>query len=195
MKRLLTVLPVILLVLVLSGHAKAAYDSTVDYSDEMITAAAVGDYEMGIDAQNARNDKIAELQLNEKSFTFDDLMYLSKIIYAEAGSEWLSDEWKMCVGQVVLNRVTSPEFPDTIKDVIFQPGQYYSANSTYFAKLLPDERCAGCALRLLNGERVLEPDVVYQANFKQGGGTSKAFYDKYLGWTYFCYSKNAFLYV
>lgn len=194
MKRLITILPAILLVFVLSGHAKAAYDPRVDYSTEMINAAVVGDYDTGIAAQNARNEKISSQQLNANPYSFEDLMYLAKVMYSEAGSDWLSDEWKMCVGQVVLNRVASPEFPKTIKSVIEQPGQYYSANSRYFNKLLPSERCVALAVRLLNGERYLDSSVVFQANFKQGGGTEKAFYDKYLGWTYFCYSTKTELY-
>ena len=194
MKRLITILPAILLVLVLSSHAKAAYVPQVDYSAEMISAAAVGDYNSGLAAQQSRDEKIAAQELNAKSYTFEDLMYLSKIMYAEAGSDWLSDEWKMCVGEVVLNRVSSPEFPKTIKAVIEQPGQYYSANSRYFNNLIPSERCVELAVRLLNGERHLEPSVVFQANFTQGGGTEKAFYDKYLGWTYFCYSTKTELY-
>jgi len=179
---------------VLSSHAKAAYDPNVDYSAEMISAAVVGDYDSGLAAQAARDEKIVAGGLNAKNYTFEDLMYLSKIMYAEAGSEWLSDEWKMCVGEVVLNRVASPEFPKTIKGVIEQPGQYYNANSRYFNNLLPSERCVELAVRLLNGERNLEPSVVFQANFAQGGGTEKAFYDKYLGWTYFCYSTKTSLY-
>ncbi len=194
MKRLITILPAILFALVLSSFAKAAYDPQVDYSDEMINAAVVGDYDSGHAAQEARNEKINAQELDEKSYSFEDLMYLSKIMYAEAGSDWLSDEWKMCVGEVVLNRVASPEFPKTIKKVIEQPGQYYAANSRYFYKLLPSERCVELAVRLLNGERHLAPSVVFQANFAQGGGTEKAFYDKYLGWTYFCYSTKIELY-
>jgi len=194
MKRLITILPAILLVLVLSGHAKATYYPNVDYSTEMTSAAVVGDYDSGLAAQAARDEKIATGGLNAKSYSFEDLMYLSKIMYAEAGSEWLSDEWKMCVGEVVLNRVASPEFPKTIKDVIQQPGQYYNANSWYFNKLIPSERCVKLAVRLLNGERNLAPSVVFQANFAQGGGTEKAFYDRHLGWTYFCYSTKTSLY-
>jgi len=204
MKKLLTIIPVLALTLVLSGYAEAAYDDAgtvastfsadVDYSGQMIEAAVTGDYEAGLLAQQARNEKISTLGLEEESYTFEDLMLLSKIIYAEAGSVWLSDEWKMCVGEVVLNRVASPEFPNTIKEVLEQPGQYYGANSRYFNSLLPSERCVNAALRLLNGERLLEPSVVFQANFVQGGGAQTAFYDKYLGWTYFCYSSNIKLY-
>ncbi len=194
MKRLITILPVIALTFILSGYAQAAYDADVDYADMMVDAAVIGDYDTGVAAQQARDEKIAALGLTENAYTFEDLMLLSKIIYAEAGSEWLSDEWKMCVGEVVLNRVASPEFPNTIKEVIEQPGQYYGANSRYFSKLLPSERCAVSAMRLLNGERLLEPSVVFQANFTQGGGTHTAVYDKHLGWTYFCYSSKTELY-
>ena len=187
-------MPVIALTFLLSGYAQATYDENVDYSAVMKQAAITGDYEAGVAAQQSRDEKIAALGLESKSYTFEDLMLLSKIIYAEAGSEWLSDEWKMCVGEVVLNRVASPEFPNTIKEVLEQPGQYYGSNSRYFNNLLPTERCVDCALRLLNGERLLEPSVVFQANFTQGGGTHTAVYDKYLGWTYFCYSSNIELY-
>ena len=121
-------------------------------------------------------------------------MLLAKVIYAEAGSEFLSDEWKMCVGEVVLNRVASPEFPNTIYDVVYQQGQYQGARSGYIASLTPSERCIDIAKRLLNGERIMEPSVVFQANFKQGSGVYKALYDSHLGWTYFCYSTNMSLY-
>ncbi len=194
MKKIMLILPVLALVFALSGNALAAYEADVDYSALMVSAAVIGDTEAGLSAQQARDEKIVALGLDVVSYTFEDLMLLSKIIYAEAGSEWLSDEWKMCVGEVVLNRVVSPEFPDTIRDVLEQPGQYYGKNSRYFNNLLPSERSVRCAMRLLHGERLLEPSVVFQANFTQGSGTHTAVYDKYLGWTYFCYSSNVTLY-
>lgn len=166
-----------------------------DYMSLMITACVSGDAEAGAEAQRLRDEKISEQGLDYISVDFEELRLLSKIIYAEAGSSWLSDEWKMSVGEVVLNRVSSPEFPDTVAEVIYQPGQYYGSGSRYFAKLLPDERCAKLALRLLEGERVLcDASVVFQANFKQGSGVHTALWDKYLGWTYFCYSSRTELY-
>lgn len=194
MKRILKLIPAIAIAAALSGGANAAYDSNTNYAQIMVQAAAAGDYATGQAAEAARNEKIAALGLSDQPCTFNDLMLLSKIIYAEAGSEWLSDEWKMSVGEVVLNRVASPEFPNTIEEVLAQPGQYYGSNSRYFNSLIPSERCAQCAMRLLNGERILEPAVVFQANFRQGGGVQKAYYDKTLGWTYFCYSSRLYLY-
>lgn len=130
----------------------------------------------------------------QPQYSESDLMLLAKVIYAEAGSDFLSDEWKMCVGEVVLNRVASPEFPNTIPDVVYQQGQYQGARSGYIARLTPSERCIDIARRLLDGERLMEPSVVFQANFKQGSGVCKALYDSHLGWTYFCYSSNMSLY-
>lgn len=52
-----------------------------------------------------------------------DLMY--RIVYAEAGI--CSDLTQQIVAQVILNRVDSPEFPDSIEGVIFQPGQFSPA--------------------------------------------------------------------
>ncbi len=182
------------LMLCLGANAKAAYEPDVDYSAQMAEAVTAEDDDAGIAAQQARDEKIDDLKLDVKKYSYEDLKLLSKIIYAEAGCEWLDEEWKMHVGEVVLNRVESPEFPDTIKEVLEQPGQYYGKNSSYFNSLVPSEACVRAALRLLNGERLLEPAVVFQANFKQGSGVHTARYDEQLGWSYFCFSSNPGLY-
>lgn len=51
------------------------------------------------------------------AYTEEDLYWLSRIISAESQGEPL--EGKLAVGTVVLNRVASPEFPNTIYGVIF----------------------------------------------------------------------------
>lgn len=51
------------------------------------------------------------------AYDAEDLYWLSRIIYAESGAE--PAEGQIAVGNVVLNRVNSSEFPDTIPDVIF----------------------------------------------------------------------------
>jgi N-acetylmuramoyl-L-alanine amidase len=51
-----------------------------------------------------------------------DFYWLVRVISAEAKGEPLLGQ--IAVGAVVLNRVKSPRFPDTITDVIFQPGQF-----------------------------------------------------------------------
>lgn len=53
----------------------------------------------------------------ESFYNENDVYWLAKIIHAESESEPLAG--KIAVGNVVLNRVSSTEFPDTVYDVIF----------------------------------------------------------------------------
>lgn len=47
---------------------------------------------------------------------------LARIVHAEAKGE--SYEGKVAVANVVLNRVDSPKWPDTIREVVYQQGQF-----------------------------------------------------------------------
>ncbi|GIP53698.1 MULTISPECIES: spore cortex-lytic enzyme [Paenibacillus] len=69
--------------------------------------------------------------LKKYSLNQSEMDILAKVIYSEARGE--SYKGQVAVGAVVLNRLQSDQFPDTIKDVVFQPraftavddGQYY----------------------------------------------------------------------
>lgn len=52
----------------------------------------------------------------------DTLYWLSRVISAESRGEPLVGQ--IAVGNVALNRVESPSFPNTLYSVIFQPGQF-----------------------------------------------------------------------
>ena len=86
-----------------------------------------------------------------------------------------------------MNRVASPEYPDSIHDVIYQKGQYSCVNTARFAGLVPTEECVDAALRLLCGERRMVPSVVFQSNDLQGEPFTM-YTDRRLGTTYFCLS-------
>ena len=64
----------------------------------------------------------AVLQSGDEFYNEDDLYWMSRIITWESGNQPVAGQ--IAVGNVVLNRVDSTRFPDTIKDVIFQPGQF-----------------------------------------------------------------------
>ena len=55
----------------------------------------------------------------------EDLDLLSRLIYAESGNQPL--EGKIAVGNVILNRVASPSFPNTVAEVLSQPNQFPGA--------------------------------------------------------------------
>ena len=119
-----------------------------------------------------------------RNYTEDDVELLAHVIFMEAGADWLSDEWKMCVGEVVMNRLLSDEWPNTLSGVVYQKGQY--DRTWLYDTQTPTDRCYEAARRVLDGERLMQPDVVFQAGFKQGSKVYKTFYDSYFGYTYFC---------
>ena len=196
MRRILLLICVIaLLTAALAVPACAAYDPETDYMAAMCEAVMAGDWAAGETAAAQRAEKIADMGLEMPQVDFEELWLLSKIIYAEAGSVWLPLDWKMAVGEVVLNRMASPEFPDTMREVLEQPGQYYGRNNPYFNNIKPLPESVEAARRLLEGERVLRaPGVVFQSNFRQGSGVFLELRDAYLGSTYLCWSSRPELY-
>lgn len=69
----------------------------------------------------------------------DDAYLLAKIAMAEAEGE--DTEGKALVILVVLNRVWSDEFPDSISEVIYQERQFSPVANGRFDKVEPDEDC------------------------------------------------------
>ena len=59
---------------------------------------------------------------SEREYTAKELRYMTAIIYCEARGE--SYAGKKAVGIVVMNRVRSKKFPNTVKGVIYQSGQF-----------------------------------------------------------------------
>lgn len=181
--------------LMTGGSISYEADLAAYYLNEMTEAAAEGDVEAGRSAEEKRNAVIdaAAVEPDPGKISFDDLYLLSKVICYEAGSDWLTDEFRICVGEVIMNRVASPEYPDSIHDVIYQKGQYACVNSARFAGLVPTKECIDAALRLLCGERRMVPSVVFQSNDLQGEPFTM-YTDRRLGTTYFCLSENQDLY-
>ncbi len=153
----------------------------IDWREVMVNAVCHADAHGGLEAENALGGAIK----------YDDLYLLAKIISWESGPDW-RDWGILAIGEVVLNRVASPEFPNTIRDVIYQtdPIQYEPVWSDGWEDYIPSERYVRLALRLLDGECVFnDPSIVFQALFPQGSGTVCAYHDDDLdNDTYFCWS-------
>lgn len=85
-----------------------------------------------------------------------DAAMLAALIQCEAGGE--SYEGKLAVGSVVMNRVDSSYFPDTVVGVIYQSGQFSPVASGRFAVVLSsgaDASCVQAATEVLAGTRTL----------------------------------------
>lgn len=113
------------------------------------------------------------------SYSEEDLYVMAHVIAGE--SQNCSDEEQLYVGSVVLNRVASPKFPNTIKGVVFQKGQYAcTRDGNYYRE--PTKRNWANAKQLLTGGSVLPSNVIWQSGGRQGKGV----YVK-TKWHYYCY--------
>lgn len=82
------------------------------------------------------------------SYTQQELMLLARLIYAEAAGEPYIG--KVAVGAVVLNRVRSRLFPDTIQGVIYEPWQFSCVGNWMF-NAYPSQESIRAAKDALSG--------------------------------------------
>lgn len=100
----------------------------------------------GIIKRAASGQRVVDYEVLKKEDLYDlsqeDYEALLRIVQAEAGSE--DEKGKMLVAGVVLNRVESSRFPNTVKEVVLQhvDGVYQFspvANGTYYSVKISDE--------------------------------------------------------
>ena len=92
----------------------------------------------------------------QREYTEEDLYWLSRIISAESKGENLRGQ--IAVGNVILNRVDSEEFPDTVKGVIFdrKDGVQFEPVSNLTVYDEPSEQSVLAARLALAGADVAE---------------------------------------
>ena len=147
-----------------------SYDSECDYNP----------------AENETEDESSAASFTSYGDYSDyDLDLLSRVICVEAGCEWIPDWVQLYVGSVVLNRVNSSMYPDTIEGILYDPGQY---NPYALYNYTPDERTIANAKQLLESGSILPADVLGQNGECTGDGIYDSYYDEILGSTvYFTY--------
>ncbi|MGN0969259.1 MAG: cell wall hydrolase [Evtepia sp.] len=147
---------------------------------------------------NAAQAEIVAYQKLSK-YTYEDIRILATTVYYEAGST--TEQLRQYVAQVALNRVADSRFPNTVKGVITQPGQYntkYAAMETAQAIKNKDaangtynwETCKNSVKQAMMGKVDMPSNVLYQANFSQGKGLWKSVYFNsgyFASTSYFCY--------
>lgn len=110
------------------------------------------------------------------SFTDSEIYLASQLVYNEACGEGFNG-WT-AVAEVLLNRVTSDQFPDTIREVIYQEGQF--ADSDLIETRTPPEEMVIAVKDVLSGNLKLfdDPDILYfrNAGGNEGNWGSHAFY-------------------
>jgi len=95
----------------------------------------------------------------------DELRLLAALIYCEAGNQ--SYEGMVAVGAVVMNRVKSPSYPNSIYSVIYASGQFSPAMSGKVASVYSSgvpALCTQAAAAALNGETTVGGATHFRRN-------------------------------
>ncbi len=95
--------------------------------------------------------------IDNRYYTDDDIIWLARIISVEARG--LSVEGKLAVANVVVNRMKSNDFPNTIHDVISQKDynvQFPPAHKEGFRESVPSRQCFIVAKMALEGINNIE---------------------------------------
>ena len=141
-----------------------ASDALADYENELEQQRA---YEAQLEEQKAKEDaaRLEEIRRQEAQENLNnvtivpaegDEALLAAIIECEAGGE--SYEGKLAVGSVVMNRVASSYFPNTVVGVIYQGGQFSPVASGRYATVLArgaESSCVQAARDVLAGNRTI----------------------------------------
>ena len=120
-------------------------------------------------AKTASGQRIVDFGLLEREFIYevsaDDYEALLRIVEAEAGGE--DETGKLLVANVVLNRVKSDKFPDTIEEVIMQRSKGTTqfspvANGRFYTVEITDETI-DVVNRALCGEDISQGALYFAA--------------------------------
>ena len=118
-----------------------AYEAELKKKEEDIaTLKKIIEQEKALSAAAA---KATWRDISEVTFADGDKKLLANIIYCEAGAEPYAG--KLAVGAVVINRVLSSKYPDTVVGVIYQKSQFSPvASGRYELALAVDKANADC---------------------------------------------------
>ena len=107
------------------------------------------------------------------SYTDEEFEMLCYVLQGEVGN--CSEASKIAVANVVINRVKSPNFGSSIKEVLTAPNQFTAIYGYYDGSKVPSQNTRDCALRALNGEDNSNGAVYYYAPQYCGGATAAWF--------------------
>ena len=101
--------------------------------------------------------------------SFDDAQRLMKIAVVEDYTNAESQAWIM---QTILNRVNDPSFPNTIQEVIEQPGQFSTVNTGEYKNAVPNVD-SHLALCLIETRQIKSDALYFEASWAENTWQSK----------------------
>lgn len=105
------------------------------------------------EAAKAKSVAVETVQGEAKNVSVDETTLLAAVVQMEAGGQGY--DGMLAVASVVMNRVNSGKYPNTITDVIYQKGQFPGAHNGKLNKILskgPRQDCIQVAQDAISGK-------------------------------------------
>ncbi|MNC30015.1 Spore cortex-lytic enzyme precursor [compost metagenome] len=116
----------------------------------------------------SRTKLLSQEQRDQATWTYavseEDLLLLQKIVMAEAEGE--PYQGKVAVANVVLNRLRSANFPDTIRDVIYQKSQFSPVANGRLKRVKPNADSIKAVTAALSGTKEVTDDTYFFLSLK-----------------------------
>lgn len=130
------------------GHQKIVQERESEITNMYASISSSSSSRMNSSASISSLTETVENDDAEKEDTHEKLDLLARLVHSEARGE--PYEGKIAVAEVVLNRMESNEFPDSMRAVIYQDGQFQvvSNGSIYNS---PSETSVEAARQALDG--------------------------------------------
>ena len=109
-------------------------------------------------------------------YTDEDYQVLLRIVQAEAGI--CDKRGKILVADVIINRVLSKEFPNSVKAVVYEPSQFQPVSNGAINSVKVTAETIECVDRARDGEDYSN-GALYFMN-RRGSGSAAAWFDRHL---------------
>ena len=121
-------------------------------------------------AQGTTEANTSVTAYNTTAQNAEDVKLLAQLIHHEAGNQGVNG--MIAVGEVVMNRVKSPLFPNTLKEVIYQKGQFSGVSEV--ASISPNDTELSIAQNVLAGNMKVfqNANVLFFRNPSYAGHTA-----------------------
>ena len=117
---------------------------------------------------------VAEEVCDAITLSQDERQVLLRIVQAEAGT--CDEEGKLLVANVILNRVECDEFPDTVREVVYQKSQFSPVMNGTIDTCKITEETESAVSRALNGEDISD-GALYFMNRKKSASRNVRWFD------------------
>ena len=163
-----------------TGYVSSEYvqvDFEIDYGEtveqvkareEAETARLQAEKEVAAQKQKQEKAAQAEKEANKAAaLAADDSVLLAALIQCEAGEE--PYEGQVAVGAVVMNRVRSGAYPNTVKGVIYASGQFTPAGSGQVGRVVASGKIKASCLQAAQEAMAGSTPVGTTTHFRRAG--------------------------